>query len=107
MSQKKRVPDSLNICLIGHRIQILSRSADHGFLWTIARGLAQQGHRVTVLSTRSPLGKFEFERDEIRSFFLHENPQYAAVNFEDLAFRKFRELHLEKAFHIVHSLDSS
>lgn len=104
---KTRLPESLNICLVGHRIQILSRSSDSGFLWPIARGLAKQGHQVTVLSTRSPLGKTEVERDGVKAFFLHENPQQAHLPFEDLAFRKFRELHKQKPFHIVHSLDNS
>lgn len=102
---KKRVPDSLNICLVGHRIQILSRSSDHGFLWPIARGLAKQGHQVTVLSSRSPLGKNEVEREGVKAYFLSENPLTSHLNFEDLAYRRFRELHKEQPFHIVHSLD--
>lgn len=106
-SSQKRVPDSLNICLVGHRIQILTRNADHGFLWPIARGLAQQGHRVTVLSTKSPLGKSEVERDGIKAYFLQDTPQQSHLNFEDLAYRKFRDLHKEKPFHVVHSLDHS
>jgi hypothetical protein len=102
-----RVPDSLNICLVGQQIQILSRASDNGFLWPIARGLAKQGHQVTVLSSRSPIGKSEVERDAVKAYFLHENPQQRHVNFGDLAFRKFRELHKQKPFHIVHSLDQS
>ncbi len=105
MSQKKRLPDSLNICLVGQRIQIMSRNADNGFLWPIARGLAKQGHRVTVLTSRSPLGKSEVERDDIKAYFLQENSQLGHLHFEDLAFRKFKELHRENPFHVVHSLD--
>jgi 1,2-diacylglycerol 3-alpha-glucosyltransferase len=104
---KSRVPDSLNICLVGHRIQILSRTSDHGFLWPIARGLAKQGHNVTVISTRSPLGKVEVEREGVKAFFLQEDTQYSHLAFDDLAFRKFKELHKVQPFHIVHSLDNS
>ncbi len=55
--KKKALPESLNICLVANRFQILSRSTDHGFLWPIARGLAKQGHKVTIISTKSPIGK--------------------------------------------------
>ncbi len=104
---KARVPDSLNICLVGQRIQILSRSSDHGFLWPIARGLAKQGHKVTVLSTLSSVGKAEVERDGVKAFFLQEDPDSKHQSFEDLAFKKFKQLHAVQPFHIVHCMDSS
>ncbi len=105
--KKNRVPESLNICLIGQRIQILSRSSDHGFLWPIARGLSQQGHKVTIISTLSPLGKVEVERDGVKAYFLQEKPGALHQSFENLAYKKFKQLHNEKPFHIVHSMDNS
>ena len=105
--QKSRVPDSLNICLIGQRIQILSRSSDHGFLWPIAMGLSQQGHNVTIISTLSPLGKAEVDRDGVKAYFLQEKPGTQHQSFENLAYKKFKQLHNEKPFHIVHSMDNS
>ncbi len=107
-SAPKALPESLNICLVANRFQILSRSTDHGFLWPIAQGLAKQGHRVTVISTKSPMGKSEVQRDDVRAFFLHEGPKNLAhLNFQQAACLKFMQLHKEKAFHIVHSIDNS
>ncbi len=102
-----RVPDSLNICLVGQHIQILSRSSDHGFLWPIARGLSGQGHKVTVISTLSPLGQVEIERDGVKAYFLQEGPATSHQSFEDLAYKKFKQLHKENPFHIVHCMDNS
>lgn len=108
MAKKTSLPESLNICLVGHRFQILSRANDSGFLWPIARGLARQGHKVTVLSTRSPLGRPEIERDGVRAFYLHEGNQgYTGMRFQEAAYQKFLELHRQEKFHIVHGLDNS
>lgn len=105
---KKALPESLNICLIAHRFQILSRATDHGFLWPIARGLAKLGHQVTVISSKSPMGKPEVQRDGVRAFFLQENQKNTSVaNFQRAAYVKFSQLQKEKPFHIVHSIDSS
>lgn len=105
---RSRMPDSLRICLVGQRIQILSRATDSGFLWPIARGLAQQGHHVTVLSNRSPLGREEVERDGVKAFYLQEGQSpYSGMSFSNAAYQKFLELHRQEPFHIVHSLDDS
>lgn len=106
---KKELPTSLNICLIAQRFQILSRSTDHGFLWPIARGLAKLGHNVTVISSTSPIGKSEVQRDGVRAFFLSEGQpkSRSSLNFQQAARNKFIELHREKPFHLIHSIDSS
>lgn len=102
------IPESLNICLVGSRFQILSRRSDHGFLWPIARGLARRGHQVTVLSTTSPIGKAEVVREGVRTFYLEEGLRHQGQSyFEELALRKFTQLHAEKPFHILHGLDHS
>ena len=104
--KKDKVPESLNICLVAQHFQILSRSTDTGFLWPIARGLAKQGHKVTVLSTRSPIGKAEVQRDGVKAFYLFENMKgQKNLNFQLAARNKFLQLHRENPFHIVHSLD--
>jgi len=106
--KKTNLPESLNICLVSNRFQILSRSTDAGFLWPIARGLAKQGHKVTVISTKSPIGKAEINRDGVRTFYLQESGSaYKNLKFEEAALQKFTELHKQEAFHILHSLDSS
>lgn len=105
---RKPLPEKLRICLVGQRFQILSRATDHGFLWPMARGLARNGHSVTVLSTRSPLGKPEVEREGVTAYYLHEgNSSYTGMNFSAAAYQKFLELHRREPFHIVHSLDDS
>jgi len=107
--KKEEIPTSLNICLVAERFQILSRSTDHGFLFPIARGLARRGHRVTVISSSSPVGKSEIFREGVKAYYLKDsNSKLAASrNFEELALNKFEMLHQENPFHIVHSLDHS
>ncbi|MBK9323314.1 MAG: glycosyltransferase family 4 protein [Bdellovibrionaceae bacterium] len=108
MAKKPLLPESLNICLVSNRFQILSRSTDAGFLWPIARGLSKQGHKVTVISTKSPIGKMEVTRDGVRTFYLQEaNSSLKNLRFEEAALKKFTELHKHEPFHIVHSLDQS
>lgn len=105
---KRILPNNLNICLVAQKFPILGRATDHGFLWPIARGLAQRGHRVTVLSARSPMGKYEVERDGVKVFYLHEgNSPYIHSRFEDALHRKFTELNQKEQFHIVHCMDRS
>lgn len=105
---KPRLPDSLRICLVGQRFQILSRASDSGFLWPVARGLARQGHHVTVISTRSPLGRAEVEREGVKAYYLNEGTSsYSGMPFAEAAYQKFLELHKKDPFHIVHSLDDS
>lgn len=103
-----KLPQKLRICLIGQKISVLSRSADSGLLWPLARGLTERGHEVTIISTSSPLKRPEIFRDGIRAYYLNEGqPQYKTFKFADAAHRKFISLHKEKPFHIVHSLDKS
>lgn len=107
-TKKTRLPESLNICLVSHRFPILSRATDHGFLWPIARGLAREGHKVTVIAANSALKKPEVQRDGVRAFFLNEGAKNSShMNFQLAARQKFNQLHRENPFHIVHSIDKS
>ncbi|XGC81455.1 glycosyltransferase family 4 protein [Bdellovibrio bacteriovorus] len=108
MAKKPRLPESLNICLTSHRFPILSRATDLGFLWPIARGLAREGHKVTVLAASSPLKKPEVFRDGVRAYFLHEGEKNLShMNFQMAVRQRFSQLHKEDPFHIVHSIDKS
>jgi hypothetical protein len=103
-----KIPSQLRICLIASKFPILGRASDHGFLWPIARGLAQRGHHVTVIAAKSPLGKQEVHRDGVQVFYLHEGyPNYSEIRFETAVYQKFLQLHREKPFHLVHSIDKS
>lgn len=108
MNKKSRLPDTLNICLTSYRFPILSRATDHGFLWPIAKGLAREGHKVTVLSATSPLKKSEVVRDGVRVFYLHDGAKNLAhMNFQLAVRQRFAQLHKEDPFHLVHSIDNS
>ncbi len=105
---KESLPTQLNICLTSLNFQILGRSTDHGFVWPLAKGLANQGHQVTVISSKSPLGKPEITRDGVRVFYLHEGfPNKSHLRFDDAVYEKFLELHQQYPFHLVHSMDAS
>ncbi len=105
---KEKLPEILNICLVAQNFPILGRASDHGFLWPIARGLASRGHHVTVISGKSPLGKAEIVRDNVRVFYLFEGfPNLAHMRFEDAVYSKFVQLHELEKFHLVHSIDRS
>lgn len=108
MAKKSRLPETLNICLTSQRFPILSRATDHGFLWPIARGLAREGHKVTVLAASSALKKPEVTRDGVKVFYLHEGAKNLShLNFQMAVRQKFAQLHKEDPFHIVHSIDKS
>lgn len=108
MSKKSGAPASLNICFVASHFRVLSRNSDAGFIFPIARGLAKLGHKVTVLSTTSPLGEAEVTREGVRVFYLLEGQRHKSLqHFQHLAKIKFSELHQQDPFHIVHSLDRS
>jgi hypothetical protein len=103
-----KIPFPLRICLVAYKFPILGRASDHGFLWPIAKGLAQKGHQVTVIAAKSPLGKAEVQRDGVQVYYLHEGyPNYSGIRFEVAVYQKFFQLHRENPFHLVHSIDKS
>lgn len=108
MTKKSKLPETLNICLTSYRFPILSRATDHGFLWPIAKGLAKEGHNVTVLASSSPLKKTEVIREGVKLYFLQEGSKDSSyANFTSAVYQRFNQLHKENPFHIVHSIDKS
>lgn len=103
------IPYPLKVCLVANKFPILGRATDHGFLWPIAKGLAQKGHQVTVIAAKSPLGKREVTRDGVRVFYLHEEfPNLSHLPFEKAVYSKVQELtRKEGPFHLIHSIDKS
>ena len=98
----------MRICLIGHKIPVQSRAADTGLLWPLARGLTERGHEVTLISTNSPLKRAEVFRDGIRAFYLYDgHVHYKTTQFKDAAYKKLSQLHKDRPFDLVHSLDDS
>ena len=99
---------TLNICLVAYKFPIMGRATDHSFLWPLARGLSNNGHKVTVLSAKSPIGKAEVIRDGIKVHYLYEGyPNLSGLKFEDAVYKKFTELQAEQKFDLVHSMDRS
>lgn len=103
---KKPMPSTLNICFIAKNFPILGRASEHGFLWPIAKGLAQKGHKVTVLSWKTALAKEYIDQDGVQAYFLGQGYYKDPEDFPNYAFEKFQELHTQEPFHIVHSIDS-
>lgn len=104
----KAIPEKLNICLVGRRIRIRSRSSELGFLWLVARGLSRLGHKVTILSDHSSMNKYEVSRDGVQAYYLgDEGSPFRSLKLSESAHRKFVQLNLENKFDIVHSIDSS
>jgi hypothetical protein len=103
----KKQSRDINICLISRRFQIMSRSTDMGYIWSIATGLVERGF-VTVISYSSPINKFEIEREGVKAYFLNDQGSpFVRTSFEESVYQKFIELHKTKPFDIVHSLDAS
>lgn len=102
---REELPKQLNICITAKNFPITTRSSHHGFLWPIARGLAQKGHQVTILSSTNILGKREINQDGVQAYYLCEED--SSQNFEERLPAQFRQLHQKKPFNIIHSLDSS
>ncbi len=102
---RKPQPESLNICIVSRKFSMQARAAEHGFLWPIARGMAQKGHNVTVLSWKHPQNKYEIQKEGVQAFFLNSSPQKSS-SFEKAVLKKVKELHKKEPFHIIHSIDS-
>lgn len=98
----------LRICITAYHFPIMGRATDHSFLWPIARGLVKSGHEVVILSSRSPISKYEVERDGVKVFYLHESQSdYRHLKLEEAIYRKFVALHSEKKFDLIHCMDRS
>lgn len=88
------------------KFPILGRAAEYGFLWPIAKGLASKGHQVTVIASESPQKVPEVFTDGVHALYVGDTSSPLARYPARKAARiKFSELHREKPFHVVHSLD--
>ena len=98
----KKNSKKLRVCLVTKRFPLLGQAATHGFLWPVSKGLAQE-HDVTVLAYKNPEGRDCIQEEGITAFYLGHS--YESENFPFIVDQKFKELHTEKPFDIVHSLD--
>ncbi len=100
------LPKNLRICFVAESFPILGRTADRGFLWPIARGLAQLGHDVSVIAWKSAQAQNQISQDGVKAYFVGEDLKQSSLMFPFYAEKKFRELHAQSPIHIVHSLDT-
>ncbi len=102
---KPSLPKKLNICIVTRQFSIKGRAADNSFLWPIAKGLADKGHHVVVLSSQGPS---DTSYDGISVHYL-ANPESDLKRYPlaEAVKRKFVELHEKDRFHIVHSIDTT
>ncbi len=108
MTSKKPFPTQFNVCIVAGKLPILGRAAQHGFLWPLAKGLADEGHNVTVLSTRSPLNRYKLQRAGVDIYFIKEKESsYKNLPFPDGVKEIFNHLHQESPFHLIHSIDAN
>lgn len=103
---KRPFPSKLNICIVAAKYPGVTGMSEHGFLWPVARGLVRRGHKVTMLSWGFPNHETEFEKDDVKVFFLGEGRGISFSAFPELVLRKFEDLHEKEPFDVVHSLDS-
>ena len=100
------MPDSLNICMVARKFPILGRATDHGFLWPVARGLVDRGHKVTILSWTNPDKKSVIEQDGVKAIFIGQGHGFSPGAYPEAVAAQFAELHRERPFDILHSIDS-
>lgn len=98
--------EQLNICFMANRFPVLSRATDHGFLWPIARGLSNKGHKVCVIASKSFLGKYEVFRDGVHTYYVQEQGSpFQYMKLEEAMIACFKSLHKENKFDLLHSID--
>ncbi len=83
---------------------MLGRNPESGFLWPIARNLAQE-HNLTVISWSNPDEKIEIVEENVKAFYLFKKGKLK--DFPKKALDKFLELNEKQEFHIVHSIDNT
>jgi 1,2-diacylglycerol 3-alpha-glucosyltransferase len=104
--RKSKIPEHLNICMTSYQFPLSGRTSEYGFLFPIAKGLVEAGHKVTVISAHPNPTNFDQIKDGVHIHFIDPKLQ-RRTNFPTEARRKFGELHKLNRFHIIHSLDSS
>ena len=101
------MPEQLRICMLAKSFPVGRRSEDLGFLWPIARELTKQGHKIVVLSWAHPNNKFSDTYDGVEVHYLATTKEpFSEKEAQARSFYRFRELHSQSPFHLVHSIDS-
>ena len=101
---KKDIPKSLNICITSRSFSPLARAAENSYIWPISKGLAEAGHKVTILAGTSSQGVSQWEKDGVQVYYVSaEGSPYKSLSFEEAILKQFWDLHEKTPFDIVHS----
>lgn len=94
----------MKICLISRVLPEHGRGGMQDHVSDLARGLAQKGHEVHVISTRHPKGKLVSIKQGVRLYFL---PRTTAATYNNAwkreSFAFLKELHQTIHFDVIHS----
>jgi glycosyltransferase involved in cell wall biosynthesis len=101
---------AMRICIVTIAGYGLGGMQDH--TRSLARGLAEAGHEVEVVTTRNPDGTPYEERDGARWHFVDAGAQHAWLPRRDPVWlprscEKFAELHGARPFDVIHSESTS
>ncbi|MBX7232568.1 MAG: glycosyltransferase family 4 protein [Bdellovibrionales bacterium] len=107
-AKRRPLPKQLNICMVASKFSPFEvTTTESHFLWPVARGLAQLGHKITVLTQKHPEHKTEINLDEVQIYFLAECPTNNAISFPKMVEQKFNQLQAITPFDVVHSFDQN
>lgn len=104
---KKSIPENLRICFVTHKLPFFDRSTDYGYLWPLCRSLAKKGHDITVITSDSPDENFSSRDKNIHIHYLEGGFGEATTAFKESVLEMLEQLHVEKPFDIVHSVDNT
>ncbi len=105
--RRKPLPSHLHICLIAKKFPLVAQAAHHSYLFHIARGLVEKGHRVHVISAHHPQKIRYLEKDGVRIDFLNAQAQIDESRYPFQVKEKFQQLHYKDAFHLIHCVDNT
>lgn len=103
---RRPLPEKLNLCFIHAHFSSVGGEFESGFLWPVARSLVRQGHQVTVISWGAEEKSPEKKVDDIPIYFVGQGRGLTLAAFPEQALQKFKVLHSQKPFQLVHSLDN-
>lgn len=105
---KKTLPEKLRICFLSQKLPRFAAAADYGYLWPLCRNLATRGHDVTVITVEATTGSLTETSHGVQIHHV-EQPAFGEIgaSLRESVLDRFEQLHLEKPFDIVHSVDGT
>lgn len=90
----------MHVCLISQKFPTA------GFLWAVARGLTNDGHRVSVLTQKSLSSSLSWTMEGVNIYGLGDS-RTTREEFARLALQKFEEIDASDPLELAHSIDDS